>query len=156
MEGSLVKDTADGPNGEVGQLAPFYFYAGALFWGSQSQRQACCRGPFKSPGVKSKQIFACQWHSLAASILQPSQLYAQLPLFNFLQSTPQYFYSHTEHGLDGLVHLVRLVLIASSFILLSQTETSLLHLKRLPRNVEYIHTRLLTPHSNCPTVDNWQ
>ena len=137
---ALVRGTADGPNGGVGQLAPFYFYPGALFWGSQSQRQACCRGPFKSPGVKSKQILACQWHSLTTSIRQPPQLYPQLTLFNFLQYTPRYYCSHTERGLDGLVRLVCLVLIAPSFMLPSQTETSLLHLKHLPRNVEYMHT----------------
>ena len=69
-----------------------------------------------------------------------SQLYIQLLVFNFVQYTPQHFYSHTEHGLDGLVPLVRLLLIAPYFILPSQTETSLLHLKHLPRNVEYIRT----------------
>ena len=144
MEGSgwpLLKGTAHGPNGGVGQLAPFYFYTGALFWGSQSQRQACCRGRFKSPGVKSKQILACQWHPLTTSIRQPPQLYIQLSVcnFNFVQYTPQYFYSHTEHSLDGLVRLVCLVLITPSFMLRSQTETSLLHLKHLPRNVEHMH-----------------
>lgn len=95
---------------------------------------------FKSPGVKSKQIIACQWHPLTVSIRQPLQLYIQLPVFNFVQYTPQHFYSHTEHGLDGLVPLVRLLLIAPYFMLPSQTETSLLHLKHLPRNVEYIRT----------------
>ena len=134
--GLLVQGAADGPKAGVGQLAPFYFYAGALFRGSQSQRQACCRGPFKSPGVKSKQIFACQWHSLSASIPQPLQLYLQLPVFNLVQYTPQSFYSHTGHAIDGFVPRARLVLIAPSFILPSQTETSLLHLKHLPRNVE--------------------
>ena len=136
----LSKGTADGPNGEVGPVAPFYFYTGALFWGSQSRQWGCCRGRFKSPGVKSKQIIACQWHPLTVSIRQPLQLYNQLLLFNFVQYTPQHFYSHTEHDLDGLVPLVRLVLIAPYFMLPSQTETSLLHLKHLPRNVEYIRT----------------
>ena len=80
--GEEVKGTADGPEAGVGQLAPFYFYIGALFLGSQSQFEACCRGPFKSPGVN---LQADLRMSVALSLSQYTASTTPLPSATRLQ-----------------------------------------------------------------------
>lgn len=117
---------------------PLSIFTQAPFSGDgQSQRQACCRGPFELPGVKNPSRSSHVSGTLSQPVYRNHySFYPQLLVLNLLQYTPQYFDSHTEHAIDGFVPLARLVLIAPSCILPSQTETSLLHLKHLPRNVE--------------------
>lgn len=110
----LVKGAADGPNGGVGLVAPFYFYTAALptFLGE----------PITAAGMlpRTVQISRGKIEEDPRMSVAPSHnhytptttLYIQLPVCNFVQYTPQYLYSHTEHRLDGLVRLMYLVLIA--------------------------------------------